>query len=125
MKAWPPGSEDSIGQVGEFRVWAELITQSGGGLHVFLPTLDRGIDAVVHRLHDRVYLALQVKTKSVHTGPKEAVRTAANSGSSTLDRPGRSWPTSRANSRRARDRITNRSRRSCLARSVGPNAGVS
>jgi len=53
MQAWSPGSEDSIGQAGEFLVWAALIAQSGGGLHVFLPTLDRGIDAVVHRLQDR------------------------------------------------------------------------
>jgi hypothetical protein len=50
--AWPYGSEDAIGQAGEFLVWANLITQSGGGLHVFLPMLDRGIDAVVHRLKD-------------------------------------------------------------------------
>src|SRR6202165_4834508 len=64
MQTWPPGSEDSIGQTGEFLVWAELIAQSGGGLHVFLPILDRGIDAVIHRLHDRAYLALQVKTKT-------------------------------------------------------------
>ncbi len=67
MKAWPPGNQDSIGQIGEFLVWVELIAQSGGGLHVFLPTLDRGIDALVHRLHDRAYLALQVKTKSTFT----------------------------------------------------------
>lgn len=61
---WPAGSTDAIGQAGEFLVWAALITQSGGGLHVFLPTLDRGIDALVHRLRDRAYLALQVKTKT-------------------------------------------------------------
>ena len=64
MQTWQPGSEDSIGQTGEFLVWAELISQSAGGLHVFLPILDRGIDAVIHRLHDRAYLALQVKTKT-------------------------------------------------------------
>ena len=62
---WPMGSQDAIGQAGEFLVWAALITQSGGSLHVFLPVVDRGIDGLIHRLHDRAYLAVQVKTKSV------------------------------------------------------------
>jgi len=62
---WPHGSQDAIGQAGEFLVWANLITQSGGGLHVFLPMLDRGIDAVVHRLEDGAFIAVQVKTKTV------------------------------------------------------------
>src|SRR5438309_8687126 len=62
---WPTGSQDAIGQAGEFLVWAALITQSGGSLHVFLPVVDRGIDGLIHRLHDRAYLAVQVKTKSV------------------------------------------------------------
>src|SRR5207248_9802443 len=52
------------GQVMEFRVWTELIQQSGGALHVFLPLLDRGLDAVVHRLTDGEYIPLQVKSKS-------------------------------------------------------------
>jgi hypothetical protein len=59
--AWPSGRKSDIGQAAEFLVWASLIAQSGGGLHVFLPMLDRGIDAVVHRLEDGTYLALQVK----------------------------------------------------------------
>ncbi|GAC1641564.1 MAG: hypothetical protein NVS9B11_09190 [Candidatus Dormibacteraceae bacterium] len=63
--AWAPGSHDAIGQAVEFLVWASLITQSGGRLHVFLPLLDRGIDAVIHRLEDGAYLALQVKGKTV------------------------------------------------------------
>ncbi len=62
--AWPYGSADAIGQTGEFLVWASLIAQSGGGLHVFLPMLDRGLDALVHRLADGAYIALQVKTKT-------------------------------------------------------------
>ncbi len=62
--AWPHDSAQAIGQTGEFLVWANLIAQSGGGLHVFLPMLDRGIDGVVHRLADGAYLALQVKTKT-------------------------------------------------------------
>lgn len=62
--AWPYGSEDSIGQTAEFLVWASLIAQSGGRLHVFLPMLDRGIDGLIHRLADGAYLALQVKAKT-------------------------------------------------------------
>jgi hypothetical protein len=61
---WPHGAADAIGQTGEFLVWASLIGQSRGGLHVFLPMLDRGIDGLVHRLADAAYLALQVKTKT-------------------------------------------------------------
>ncbi|HSS93525.1 MAG TPA: hypothetical protein VLR46_05985 [Candidatus Dormibacteraeota bacterium] len=61
---WPPGTTDPIGQAGEFLVWVELIVQSGGGLHPFLPMLDRGIDALIHRLRDGAYLALQVKAKT-------------------------------------------------------------
>jgi hypothetical protein len=71
--AWPHGSQDPIGQAGEFLVWAPLITQSGGGLHVFLPELDRGLDAVIHRLDDGAYLALQVKTKTYLTGPEAVI----------------------------------------------------
>ena len=48
----------------EFRVWTELIQQSHGALHVFLPLLDRGLDAVIHRLTDGEYIPLQVKSKS-------------------------------------------------------------
>ena len=71
--AWPHGSQDPIGQAGEFLVWAPLITQSGGGLHVFLPELDRGLDAVIHRLDDGAFLALQVKTKTYLTGPEAVI----------------------------------------------------
>jgi hypothetical protein len=61
---WPRGTQDAIGQANEFLVWAPVITQSGGGLHVFLPVLDRGLDAVMHRLNDGAYLAVQVKGKT-------------------------------------------------------------
>src|SRR5438270_795334 len=47
----------------EFRVWTELIQQSRGALHVFLPLLDRGLDAVVHRLTDGAYIPVQVKSR--------------------------------------------------------------
>jgi hypothetical protein len=71
--SWPHGSQDPIGQAGEFLIWAALITQSGGGLHVFLPELDRGLDAVIHRLADGSYLALQVKTKTFLNGPEAVI----------------------------------------------------
>ncbi|HEX6548653.1 MAG TPA: hypothetical protein VF134_07935 [Candidatus Dormibacteraeota bacterium] len=52
------------GQLFEFRIWSELIAQSRGALHVFLPLLDRGIDGVVHRVHDGAYTAIQCKSRS-------------------------------------------------------------
>lgn len=54
----------SKGQAMEFRVWTELIQQSHGSLHVFLPLLDRGLDAVIHRLTDGEYIPVQVKSRS-------------------------------------------------------------
>lgn len=47
----------------EFRVWTELIQQSRGVLHVFLPLLDRGLDGVIHRLTDGEYIPVQVKSR--------------------------------------------------------------
>jgi hypothetical protein len=70
---WPPGSQNAIGQAAEFLVWASLITQSGGGLHVFLPMLDRGLDGVIHRLSDGKYLALQVKGKTAFTATEAPI----------------------------------------------------
>src|SRR5579859_5502162 len=60
-----PGLRGSRGQGAEFRVWAEIIEQSEGALHVFLPMLDRGIDGVVHNLIDGTYTAIQVKSRTV------------------------------------------------------------
>src|SRR2546430_15048915 len=54
----------STGQVMEFRVWTELIRQSHGALHVFLPLLDRGLDGVIHRLTDGEYIPVQVKSRT-------------------------------------------------------------
>src|ERR1700719_1347814 len=54
----------AMGQVAEFKVWAELIRQSGGDLHVFLPLRDMGSDGVTHRLSDGAYVAVQVKARS-------------------------------------------------------------
>jgi len=61
----PPRRKDTSapGQAMEFRVWTELIQQSRGALHVFLPLLDRGLDCVVHRLTDGAYLPVQVKSR--------------------------------------------------------------
>jgi hypothetical protein len=54
----------AAGQVAEFKVWAELIRQSAGDLHVFLPLRDMGIDGVIHRLSDGTYIPVQVKGRS-------------------------------------------------------------
>jgi hypothetical protein len=61
---WHHGQTLAAGQVVEFKVWAELVRQSMGGLHVFLPLRDMGIDGVVHRLADGTYLPLQVKGRT-------------------------------------------------------------
>jgi hypothetical protein len=52
------------GQALEFLIWATLIRQSLGALHVFLPLLDRGLDAVLHRLTDGKYIPIQIKGRS-------------------------------------------------------------
>ena len=54
----------SPGQALEFRIWSDIITQSRGALHVFLPLLDRGLDGVVHRFTDGEYLPLQIKGRN-------------------------------------------------------------
>ena len=61
---WHHGRTLAAGQVAEFKVWAELVRQSVGGLHVFLPLRDMGIDGVVHRLGDGAYTAVQVKGRT-------------------------------------------------------------
>src|ERR1700682_1662877 len=45
----------------EFKIWSDLIKQSKGAVHVFLPLLDRGLDAVLHRFTDGQYIPIQVK----------------------------------------------------------------
>src|ERR1700694_5616842 len=62
--AWHHGQTLAAGQVLEFKVWAELERQSMGGLHIFLPLRDLGIDAVMHRLADGSYVAVQVKART-------------------------------------------------------------
>ncbi len=61
---WHHGQTLAAGQVAEFKVWAELVRQSMGGLHVFLPLRDMGIDGVLHRLDDGAYFPVQVKGRT-------------------------------------------------------------
>lgn len=42
----------------------ELVVRSHGRLHVFLPLLDRGVDALVHRIDDGSWFPIQVKGRS-------------------------------------------------------------
>ena len=58
---WHHGHTLAAGQVAEFKVWAELVRQSMGGLHIFLPLRDMGIDGAVHRLSDGAYAPVQLK----------------------------------------------------------------
>src|SRR5260370_15893657 len=51
----------SPGQGLEFEIWAALMRQSQGTLYLFLPLLDRGLDAVVHRMTDGRYIPIQIK----------------------------------------------------------------
>jgi hypothetical protein len=61
---WTRDEVSASGQVFEFRLWAALTEQSRGGLHVFLPLADRGVDALVHRLTDGLYMPVQAKSRS-------------------------------------------------------------
>jgi hypothetical protein len=77
---WHHGQTLAAGQVVEFKVWAELVRQSMGGLHVFLPLRDQGIDGVLHRLADGAYLAVQVKGRTELT-PAGQVHITVTAGS--------------------------------------------
>jgi hypothetical protein len=61
---WTRDEDLAAGQVFEFRLWAALTEQSRGGLHVFLPLADRGIDAIIHRFSDGAYVSVQAKGRS-------------------------------------------------------------
>lgn len=61
---WRWGETLASGQVFEFRLWATLVEQSRGQLHVFLPLADRGIDALVHQLLDGTYFRVQAKGRT-------------------------------------------------------------
>ncbi len=62
--SWHRDQNSVVGQLAEWEVWAELVVQSQGRLHVFLPMLDRGIDALIHRLDDGRWIPVQVKGRS-------------------------------------------------------------
>src|SRR3979411_3275112 len=61
---WTRDEASASGQVFEDRVWALLTEQSRGHLHVFRPLLDRGVDALLHRLSDGTYAPLQAKGRT-------------------------------------------------------------
>src|SRR2546428_4537444 len=61
---WTRDEASASGQVFEDRVWALLMEQSRGHLHVFRPLLDRGVDALLHRLADGAYIPVQAKGRS-------------------------------------------------------------
>lgn len=81
---WHHGETLAAGQVAEFKVWAELVRQSMGGLHIFLPLRDMGIDAVVHRLSDGAYAPVQVKARTSLT-PAGQVHITVTASSLTDD----------------------------------------
>ncbi len=63
-RPWTRDEAGASGQVFEDRLWALLAEQSRGQLHVFRPLLDRGVDALVHRLTDGAYIPVQAKGRS-------------------------------------------------------------
>ena len=61
---WTRAEAGASGQVFEDRLWALLMEQSRGHLHVFRPLLDRGVDGLLHRLSDGEYIPVQAKGRS-------------------------------------------------------------
>jgi hypothetical protein len=61
---WTRDEASASGSVFEDRVWALLMEQSRGHLHVFRPLLDRGVDALLHRLADGAYIPVQAKGRT-------------------------------------------------------------
>ena len=62
---WTRSEASASGQVFEDRIWALLMEQSRGHLHVFRPLLDRGVDGLLHRLSDGAYIPVQAKGRSL------------------------------------------------------------
>jgi hypothetical protein len=79
VEAFTRDQTSASGQVFEFRLWAALIDQSQGSLHVFLPLADRGIDALLHRRSDDIYIAVQAKGRSSLNGGEVQIVVWANS----------------------------------------------
>ncbi len=65
---WTREEAGASGQVFEDRLWALLTEQSRGHLHVFRPLLDRGVDALLHRISDGAYIPVQAKGRTSLTG---------------------------------------------------------
>ena len=65
------------GQALEFEIWSDLIKQSHGSLHVFLPLLDRGLDAVLHRMPHRPMAESSGYTAGAAPAAKSASRVRA------------------------------------------------
>src|SRR5439155_451861 len=63
-RPWTRDEASASGQVFEDRLCALLMEQSRGHLHVFRPLLDRGVDALLHRLSDGAYIPVQAKGRS-------------------------------------------------------------
>src|SRR3979411_1421315 len=61
---WTRDEASASGQVFEDRVWALVMEQSRGHLHVFRPLLDRGVDGLFHRLSDGAYIPVQAKGRT-------------------------------------------------------------
>src|SRR2546429_7642270 len=61
---WTRDEASAAGQVFEDRLWALLMEQSRGHLHVVRPLLDRGVDGLLHRLSDGAYFPVQAKGRS-------------------------------------------------------------
>jgi hypothetical protein len=61
---WTRDEASASGSVFEDRVYALLTEQSRGNLHVFRPLLDRGVDALLHRLSDGAYIPVQAKGRT-------------------------------------------------------------
>jgi hypothetical protein len=79
VEAFTRDQTSASGQVFEFRLWAALTEQSQGSLHVFLPLADRGIDALLHRRSDDIYIAVQAKGRSSLNGGEVQIVVWANS----------------------------------------------
>ncbi len=62
---WTRSEASASGQVFEDRIWALLMEQSRGHLHVFRLRLDRGVDGLLHRLSDGAYIPVQAKGRSL------------------------------------------------------------
>ena len=69
----------TVGQEVEWLVWEELAFQSKGGLHVYLPLLDRGVDALIHRHRDGAFIPIQVKGRSHLTNGELVLDVASES----------------------------------------------